>query len=118
MRVTLQREDPEDPEGNAQKLVEWGAFGFMFVLALLSFADARPRSFSEGEYNEADDLRPCRVATIVRREIGTLRVGEREYDVRHRLQSAGHHQSLNHAGITWEMRHALPDDARRKLSAA
>ena len=56
MRVTLQREDPEDPEGNAQKLVEWGAFGFMFVLALLSFADARPRGFSESEYNEADEL--------------------------------------------------------------
>jgi len=27
------------------------------VLALLSFADARPRGFSESEYNETDELR-------------------------------------------------------------
>jgi hypothetical protein len=57
MRVTLQLEDPEDPEEDAQDLVEWGAFGFLFVLALLSFADARPRGFSESEYSEADELR-------------------------------------------------------------
>jgi hypothetical protein len=57
MRVTLQLEDPEDPEGDAQELVEWGAFGFMYVLALLSFADARPRGFSEKEYNETDELK-------------------------------------------------------------
>ena len=57
MRVTLQLEDPEDPEEDAQDLVEWGAFGFLFVLALLSFADARPRGFSENEYSEADELR-------------------------------------------------------------
>ncbi|HEY1892165.1 MAG TPA: hypothetical protein VGG63_17340 [Steroidobacteraceae bacterium] len=57
MRVSLQLEDPEDPEGDAQEIVEWGAFGFVFVRALLSFADARPRGFSESEYNETDDLR-------------------------------------------------------------
>lgn len=57
MRVTLQLEDPEDPEEDAQDLVEWGAFGFLFVLALLSFADARPRGFSENEYSEVDELR-------------------------------------------------------------
>jgi hypothetical protein len=57
MHVTLQLEDPEDPEGDAQDLVEWGAVGFLFVLALLSFADARPRGFSESEYSEADELR-------------------------------------------------------------
>jgi hypothetical protein len=57
MRVSLQLEDPEEPEEDARDLVEWGAFGFLFVLALLSFADARPRGFSESEYNEADELR-------------------------------------------------------------
>ena len=57
MRVTLQLEDPEDPEEDAQDLVEWSAFGFLFVLALLSFADARPRGFSENEYSETDELR-------------------------------------------------------------
>lgn len=57
MRVTLQLEDPEDPEEDAQDLVEWGAFAFLFVLALLSVADARPRGFSENEYSETDELR-------------------------------------------------------------
>lgn len=56
MRVTVQLEDTEDPEEGAQDLVEWGAFGFLFVLALLSFADARPRGFSENEYSETDEL--------------------------------------------------------------
>lgn len=57
MRLTLQLEDPDDPADDAQDVVEWGALGFLFVLALLSFADARPRGFSESEYSEADELR-------------------------------------------------------------
>lgn len=57
MRVTLQLKDPEGPEEDTPDLVEWGAFGFLFVLALLSFADARPRGFSENEYTETDELR-------------------------------------------------------------
>jgi hypothetical protein len=56
MRLTLQLEDSEDPEEDAHDLVEWGALGFLFVLALLSFSDARPRGFSESEYREADEL--------------------------------------------------------------
>ena len=56
MRVSLRLEDPEEPEDAAQDLVEWGASGTLFLLALLSFADARPRGFSESEYNEADEL--------------------------------------------------------------
>ena len=36
-------EDEVDGEGEA----EWAAFGFMYVLALLSFHDARPRGYSE-----------------------------------------------------------------------
>ncbi len=42
-------EDPED-------IVEWGAFGFMFVLVVLSFADARPREASALDYRETDEL--------------------------------------------------------------
>ena len=42
-------EDPED-------IVEWGAFGFMFVLAVLAFADARPREASALDYRETDEL--------------------------------------------------------------
>ena len=36
--------------------VEWGAFGFIFILAILSFADARPRGASEMHYNEKDEF--------------------------------------------------------------
>lgn len=57
MRVTLQLEDSEDPAEDAQDLMEWVAVSFLFVLALLSFADARPRGFSESEYSEVDELR-------------------------------------------------------------
>jgi hypothetical protein len=36
--------------------VEWGGLGFCFVLALLSFADARPRGNSEPDFVEKDQL--------------------------------------------------------------
>lgn len=36
--------------------VEWGAFGFMFVLSVLSFSDARPRGYSGKEFVEADEF--------------------------------------------------------------
>ena len=37
-------------------MVEWGAFGFLFILATLSFHDARPRGFSEGDFLSKDDF--------------------------------------------------------------
>jgi hypothetical protein len=36
--------------------VEWGGLGFMFVLVVLSFVDARPRGMSDAEYEEKDEL--------------------------------------------------------------
>jgi hypothetical protein len=54
-----------DGEGNpCQYTVEWGAFGFIFVLAILSFEDARPRGMSSIDYQEddsftVDDLFDC-----------------------------------------------------------
>lgn len=36
--------------------VEWGGLGFMFVVAMFSFADARPRGMSEAEYQDKDEL--------------------------------------------------------------
>ena len=45
--------DDEDPA----ELVEWAALGFIFVLAVLSFADARPRGLSEVDYWEDDEFR-------------------------------------------------------------
>lgn len=45
-------DDADDPED----LVEWTALGFMFVLGLMSFEDARPRELSTLEYREKDEL--------------------------------------------------------------
>ncbi len=50
--LVFKAEDPEEPSDE----VEWAAFGFIFVLAVLSFADARPRGISEVDYSAKDDL--------------------------------------------------------------
>ena len=52
-----------------------------FIVSLLCGAPPGVRSYVEA-FIAAAEL--SKVATIVRREIGALRVGEREYDVRHR----------------------------------
>jgi len=41
----------------AEGTAEWGAFGFMFVLAVLSFTGAKPRNMSELEYEEKDEFK-------------------------------------------------------------
>jgi hypothetical protein len=46
----------DDEEEDPSDLVEWRAFGFIFVLAVLSFADARPRGVSELDYVEGDQF--------------------------------------------------------------
>ncbi len=48
-RIDLRLGDEEDSND-----VEWGGLGFCFALAVLSFADARPRGASEIDY-QADD---------------------------------------------------------------
>lgn len=48
VRISLQLEEPED--------IEWSALGFLYALASLSFYDARPRGYSEKEYNPDDVL--------------------------------------------------------------
>jgi hypothetical protein len=50
-------EDEDDEAWKAKHTTEWGAFGFLFVLAVLSFSEAKPRGLSEAEYKEKDDLR-------------------------------------------------------------
>lgn len=45
-------EEEDDPAD----IVEWIAFGFVFVLAALSFADARPRGLSEADYVDEDEF--------------------------------------------------------------
>ena len=53
VRVELRLGTDED---DAADVVEWGAFGFLFVLGVLSFADARARGISTTKYQEKDDF--------------------------------------------------------------
>jgi len=52
VELVFKDEDKSDPE----EIVEWGAFGFIFALAVLSFADARPRGISAHDYDENDEF--------------------------------------------------------------
>src|SRR4051812_6204470 len=45
-----------DDTDNPGDLVEWTAFGVIFVLALLAFEDARPKELSALDYRERDEL--------------------------------------------------------------
>jgi hypothetical protein len=49
IRVELMFEGDDDGADPAE-IAEWGAFGFLFALAVLSFHDARPRGASEREF--------------------------------------------------------------------
>ena len=49
-------EDDQDEDEVAEDTVEWGAFGFMFVLGVLSFAEARPRNVSSVDYHDKDEF--------------------------------------------------------------
>ena len=51
-RIDLRLGEEEDDSDE----VEWGGLGFCFVLAVLSFADARPRGASEIDYQEDDQI--------------------------------------------------------------
>ena len=46
----------DDEETDPAEVVEWGAFGFLFTLAALSFHDARPRGTSELEFQSRDEF--------------------------------------------------------------
>ena len=55
VRVDLVLEDDEH-DVEPEEIVEWGAFGFLFALAALSFQDARPRGMSELDFETEDVL--------------------------------------------------------------
>jgi len=85
-----------------------------FIVSLLWGAPQGVRSYVEAFVAAAE---PHQVAAIVRREIGALRVGEREYDVRHRRSA----ETIARAGYTLGIieRVVLPSDvalARQLLS--
>lgn len=54
VHIAIQLGGPEGGDGADQ--AEWGGFGFIFVLAVLSFADSRPRGYSEKEFVEKDEF--------------------------------------------------------------
>jgi hypothetical protein len=45
-----------DDDGEPEDVVEWAAHGFLFCLAVLSFADARPRGASDIDFVAKDEL--------------------------------------------------------------
>jgi hypothetical protein len=49
-------EHDQDEDDVVEDIAEWGAFGFMFVLGVLSFAEARPRNMSSVDYHEKDEF--------------------------------------------------------------
>jgi hypothetical protein len=69
--LLLGEQEEDDDERSADH--EWGAFGFIFCLALLSFADARPRGYSEQEFVEQDELEVADLLDHLRYERGRLR---------------------------------------------
>lgn len=76
-----------------------------FIVSLTYGAPSGVRSYVEAFIAAAQ---PSEVATIVRREISELRVGEREYDVRHRRSA----EIVARAGYTLGIieRVVLPSD--------
>ena len=77
-----------------------------FIVSLVCGAPPGVRSYVEAFIAAAQ---PSKVASIVRREISALRVGEREYDVRRRRSA----EIVARAGYTLEIieRVVLPRDA-------
>lgn len=61
MRVELkftaeEGEEEQDEDEVAEDTAEWGSLGFLFTVAVLSFAEAKSRGYSEVEYEERDEL--------------------------------------------------------------
>lgn len=46
----------DDDDVDPRDIAEWGAFGFLFVIATLSFHDARPRGHSDRDFLPEDEL--------------------------------------------------------------
>jgi hypothetical protein len=62
-----------DEDGERTEDVEWGAFGFIFVLALLSFAEATPAGASEKDFVADDQFTVADLLEHLRYERGELR---------------------------------------------
>jgi hypothetical protein len=49
----------DDDDVEPADVAEWGTFGFLFVMAVLSFHDARPRGLSESDFLPDDQFTLC-----------------------------------------------------------
>lgn len=69
-------EDQDDLKEGEQPVrtndAEWGAFGFIFVLAVLSFHDARPRGISGTWYEDEDQFTVFDLFECLKYERGEL----------------------------------------------
>jgi hypothetical protein len=54
--VSEEGEEGLDEDDVAENIAEWGSLGFMFILAVLSFSEAKPRNSSIVEYQEKDEF--------------------------------------------------------------
>jgi hypothetical protein len=57
LKFVADDDDEQDEDDVAEETAEWGSLGFLFVLGVLSFADAKPRNLSVADYSEKDDFR-------------------------------------------------------------
>jgi hypothetical protein len=72
VRIDLHLGEMEDEEYRSEDH-EWGAFGFLFCLATLAFADARPRGVSEMHFDEQDEFTVADFFDGLRYERGEVR---------------------------------------------
>jgi hypothetical protein len=56
LRLELSFSDEDSPEEDRADVAEWGPLGFLFAVGVLSFADARPRGFSDAEFDPNDEF--------------------------------------------------------------
>jgi len=72
VRIQLQLGEV-DEDGERSQDHEWGAFGFIFCIAVLSFHDARPRGASGMDFEERDDFTVADLMDHLRYERAKLR---------------------------------------------
>jgi hypothetical protein len=70
--LEIELQFPPDPDTDENDL-DWGAFGFLFVIGTLSFADARPRESSVIHYLERDEFQVGDFIKCLRWEEGVLK---------------------------------------------
>ncbi|SRR6266436_41656 len=71
--VPDEEDEEQDEDDAAEDTAEWGSFGFMFVVGVLSFAEAKPRNASVLDYEEKDEFRLADFIGCLRLVRGELR---------------------------------------------